>query len=47
MGVDSATMRARAPLPACPTCGALARPHILMFGDVAGSTPGNRTCATA
>lgn len=32
--VDTATMRARPPLPSCPSCGALARPNILMFGDV-------------
>lgn len=32
--VDLATMRAVPPLPACPSCGALARPNILMFGDV-------------
>jgi NAD-dependent SIR2 family protein deacetylase len=31
--VDEATFRARPPLPACPRCGALARPNILMFGD--------------
>ena len=31
--VDPDTMRARDPLPACPGCGALARPNILMFGD--------------
>jgi NAD-dependent SIR2 family protein deacetylase len=31
--VDESTMRAREPLPACPQCGALARPNILMFGD--------------
>jgi NAD-dependent SIR2 family protein deacetylase len=31
--VDEAAMRARAPLPACPRCGGLARPNILMFGD--------------
>ena len=31
--VDETTMRARPPLPACPGCGALARPNILMFGD--------------
>lgn len=31
--VDPATMRAAAPLPVCPSCGALARPNILMFGD--------------
>ena len=31
--VDPASFRARPPLPACPRCGALARPNILMFGD--------------
>jgi NAD-dependent SIR2 family protein deacetylase len=31
--VDESTMRARRPLPACPACGGLARPNILMFGD--------------
>jgi NAD-dependent SIR2 family protein deacetylase len=31
--VDEESMRARAPLPACPSCGALARPNLLMFGD--------------
>lgn len=31
--VDEASFRARAPLPACPRCGSLARPNILMFGD--------------
>lgn len=31
--VDSASMRAAAPLPGCPGCGQLARPNILMFGD--------------
>lgn len=31
--VDPASMRAMAPLPSCPECGALARPNILMFGD--------------
>lgn len=31
--VDPETMRARAPLPSCPSCGSLARPNILMFGD--------------
>ena len=33
IAVDEATMRARPPLPACPGCGALARPNVLMFGD--------------
>jgi NAD-dependent SIR2 family protein deacetylase len=31
--IDPATMRARAELPRCPHCGALARPNVLMFGD--------------
>jgi len=31
--IDVATMKAAAPLPACPQCGSLARPNILMFGD--------------
>jgi NAD-dependent SIR2 family protein deacetylase len=31
--VDPQTFRARPPLTACPRCGALARPNILMFGD--------------
>lgn len=31
--IDLSSMRARPPLPACPRCGALLRPNILMFGD--------------
>ena len=31
--IDQATMRAEPPLPTCPSCGGLARPNILMFGD--------------
>lgn len=31
--VDEETFRAQKPLPACPRCGGLARPNILMFGD--------------
>lgn len=31
--VDEASFRAKKPLPACPRCGALLRPNILMFGD--------------
>jgi NAD-dependent SIR2 family protein deacetylase len=31
--VDPARFRAARPLPACPRCGALARPNVLMFGD--------------
>jgi NAD-dependent SIR2 family protein deacetylase len=31
--VDPATCRMAPPLPACPRCGALARPNILMFND--------------
>jgi NAD-dependent SIR2 family protein deacetylase len=33
VAIDDATLRARAPLPRCPSCGALARPNVLMFGD--------------
>jgi NAD-dependent SIR2 family protein deacetylase len=33
VSVDPATFRAAPPLPACPRCGLLARPNILMFGD--------------
>ena len=32
--VDPESMRAVAPLPSCSTCGSLARPNILMFGDM-------------
>lgn len=31
--VDEETFRALEPLPACPSCGGLARPNVLMFGD--------------
>jgi NAD-dependent SIR2 family protein deacetylase len=31
--VDESTFRASEPLPACPQCGEVARPNILMFGD--------------
>ena len=31
--VDEESFRAREPLPLCPSCGALARPNVLMFGD--------------
>jgi NAD-dependent SIR2 family protein deacetylase len=31
--VDPVSMRAVGPLPSCPSCGGLARPNILMFGD--------------
>ena len=31
--VDMEAFKAQSPLPICPTCGALARPNILMFGD--------------
>lgn len=31
--VDPQTFRARGELPCCPTCGGLARPNVLMFGD--------------
>lgn len=33
LDVDVASLRARAPLPRCLQCGALARPNVLMFGD--------------
>ncbi len=32
--IDEATMRAIEPLPRCGRCGSLARPNILMFGDL-------------
>jgi NAD-dependent SIR2 family protein deacetylase len=31
--VEDTTMRARDPLPSCPSCGGLARPNVLLFGD--------------
>lgn len=31
--IDEASMRAVGSLPSCPSCGGLARPNILMFGD--------------
>lgn len=31
--VDAETFRASPPLPSCPSCGALARPNVLMFND--------------
>ena len=31
--VEEETMKAQPPLPACPDCGRLARPNVLMFGD--------------
>lgn len=33
VAVDESTFRATGPLPECPSCGALARPNVLMFGD--------------
>jgi NAD-dependent SIR2 family protein deacetylase len=33
VSVDETTMRAVESLPACPACGALARPNVLMFND--------------
>jgi NAD-dependent SIR2 family protein deacetylase len=33
IAIDEETLRAREPLPACPQCGSLARPNILMFND--------------
>jgi NAD-dependent SIR2 family protein deacetylase len=43
VSVDPATFRAAPPLPACPSCGLLARPNILMFGD--GGWDQSRTLA--
>jgi NAD-dependent SIR2 family protein deacetylase len=31
--VDETTIRARSAFPVCPSCGSIARPNILMFGD--------------
>jgi NAD-dependent SIR2 family protein deacetylase len=31
--IDESTMRAREPLPACLSCGAFARPNVLLFND--------------
>jgi NAD-dependent SIR2 family protein deacetylase len=31
--VDPETFRAAPPLPSCPSCGGVARPNVLMFGD--------------
>lgn len=31
--VDEQACRLKSPLPRCPSCGALARPNVLMFGD--------------
>ena len=33
LSVDELTLRASTPFPACPSCGSIARPNILMFGD--------------
>lgn len=33
VAVDEESFRARPPIPVCPTCGATARPNVLMFGD--------------
>jgi NAD-dependent SIR2 family protein deacetylase len=43
VAVDETTMRAAEPLPACPQCGGLARPNILMFND--GGWDGKRMTA--
>ncbi len=32
--VDEETFQAAPPLPSCPRCGGLARPNVLMFGDI-------------
>lgn len=41
--VEESTMRAVEPLPSCPSCGRLARPNVLMFGD--GEWDPERTAA--
>lgn len=33
VAVDEESFRAGQPLPVCPSCGAVARPNVLMFGD--------------
>jgi NAD-dependent SIR2 family protein deacetylase len=33
--VDEVSLLAQEPFPACPACGALARPNVLLFGDLA------------
>ena len=43
IGVDPESFRASPPFPACPACGGVARPNILMFGD--DGFIGNRTDA--
>jgi NAD-dependent SIR2 family protein deacetylase len=40
--VDEKTFRACEPLPACPACGGLARPNILMFNDGGWDTARSR-----
>lgn len=40
--IDPERFRALPPLPACPSCGGLARPNILMFGDAGWNR--DRTC---
>ena len=42
LSVNAGTGRAADPLPACPACGGLLRPNILMFGDNAWDD--TRTC---
>ena len=34
LDIDLETLQARGTLPRCPECGALARPNVMMFGDV-------------
>jgi NAD-dependent SIR2 family protein deacetylase len=41
--IDPVSFRAAEPLPACPSCGGLARPNVLMFGD--GGWDESRTAA--
>jgi NAD-dependent SIR2 family protein deacetylase len=43
IAIDDASFRAIPPLPPCPSCGSLARPNVLMFGD--GRWLADRTAA--
>lgn len=41
--VDETTFHAAVPLPSCPECGSLARPNVLMFGDMDWADARTRT----
>lgn len=42
MAIDCDTLEVRGELPACPTCGAVARPNVLMYDDVRWLDAGRR-----